>query len=224
MRILIGIQARTNSRRLPGKIHELIGDKTMLEHVVETCKQVNVLNRVNQYTVAVLYPEGDLKVIDECQRIGVEYWAGDEHDLYKRYLGAMDRFESEAMVRVTADCWMIPKEMIEEAISCLTEADYAANTIIRSFVEGWDIQAATRKGIEWMSKNQTEEREHIFKTFDENQMVRDEFVGDGLVFRAIVNSLNPIFQKTSIDTKEDLERARKVYENRKQQHTVEPGK
>ncbi len=212
MRVGIFIQARTNSTRLPGKIFEKIGDREILQHVVDACKAVNVLGKVNEYVVAVLCPVGDQRVIDWCKEKGVECFEGDETDLIKRYLQAAEHFVVEAVVRITADCWSMPTPMIEECIKVLANVDYASNCIIRSYPEGWDAQAASVKALMWVDQNQRDEREHVFKALDENDLVRKEFIKAGYTFSSIVNPNNIIFQHNSIDTKEDLERARRLYE------------
>lgn len=215
MKILIGVQARTASKRFPGKVLEKIDDKTVLEHVVASCKDVKILGKVNEYIVSVIGPEGDIKLQEECKRIGVDCVLFDnENDLISRYVRAAEKYQADAVVRVTADCVFLPTEMIEECIKCLTESDYCSNVIIRSFVEGWDCQGASRRCLDWVNLTQTAEREHPFKALDENQTVRDEFVKLGFTFKSIVNPQNIIFQKTSIDAQIDLDNARKIYEAR----------
>ncbi len=65
IRVSIGIQARTASKRFPNKISQLIGQRTVLEHVIDAC--INCAQYVNRYTftnkivadVYLLIPTGD---------------------------------------------------------------------------------------------------------------------------------------------------------------------
>lgn len=214
MQIVIGIQARTASTRLPGKIFELIGNKIVLGHVVSACSSVNVLSKANTYKTVIVCPEGDKQVWEWCKGNGVLCFEGSETDLVKRYYDAAKHFNAEAIVRVTGDCWNLSTKIIEEVIRCLGEVDYVANTVVRSFPEGQDCQGASIRALEWFNEKQTENREHPFVTFDENQIVRSQFVADGYTYKQVLNSANIIFEKNSIDTEEDLRRAREKQSSR----------
>jgi|SRR5580765_6370261 len=201
MIILVGIQARSNSTRFPGKIFEMIGDKSVLEHVFKTCESVG--------ETAVLGPMGDVDLALETVRIGAHaLWSADEENVFRRYERAVQKYDG--IIRVTADCWNIPKEMIEETMKLLESCDYVSNCIYRSFPEGWDCQGVTKRGLEWIAKH-ARDKEHVFAKFEANEEIRNKFVKAGMSIRQILNSQNCIFEKNSIDTKEDLERAREVY-------------
>lgn len=211
MKVCIGIQARTNSKRLPGKIYEKIGDLTLLEWVVRNCENINVHKKQNEYFLCVLGPEGDTRLEEECKRLRVpcELFP-NENDVLSRYAQISKRLGA-AVVRVTADCWRMEPLMIEEAVKLLADVDYTSNTVWRSFKEGLDIQACSKEAMEWFDREQTEEREHPFKPFDENATIRKKFTDQGFQWNQILNKNNEIIIKTSIDTIEELEAARKSF-------------
>lgn len=207
MRVIIGIQARSNSTRLPGKIYEKIGDKSILAHVYDTC-----LELINAETaVCILGHEKDEKLEEECAKMGIRIGCvlyGEEGDVLSRYVNISKHYDG--IIRVTADCWNIPKEIIEMALQGLENTDYISNCLVRSYPEGWDVQGCTSKALEWIAKN-AEDKEHVFEKFESNSIIRDEFLQDGFTFKYLIDRQNPIFQKNSIDLLEDLERARKQY-------------
>lgn len=211
MRVGLFIQARTASTRLPAKIFEVIGDKPLLRHVVDACLNVNVLSKANTYQTVIVCPEGDKRVWEWAKENGILCFEGSETDLVKRYYDAAKHFNVEAVVRICSDCWNISPRIIEEVIRCIGEVDYVSNTVIRSFAEGQDCQAASMRALEWFNEKQTASREHPFLTFDENQIVRSQFVADGFTYKQVLNSANVIFQKHSIDTLKDLQQARRLY-------------
>ena len=65
---LIGIQARTTSERLPGKVLSEIGGVPMIQHVIRACESsARYINNFTSSTrtivrVAVLVPTGDKKL------------------------------------------------------------------------------------------------------------------------------------------------------------------
>lgn len=202
---IIGIQARSDSKRLPGKMFEKIGDKMLLQHVYDRCAQAQVMEGILDIDTVILCPTGDEKMIEACEKNHMAYREGDKEDLIKRYLTVCNDYD--LIVRVTGDCWQINPRLIESAFKSLTENDYVANTIYRSYPEGWDVQAGRARAWEWLDKNQKEEREHPWSMFDSNSIIRDQFVKDGLKWYPMVDSNNVIFKKTSIDTAEELAKA-----------------
>lgn len=132
----------------------------------------------------------------------------DESDVLTRYLKAAEQYDSSIIVRITADCWFSNAEIIAEVASLCSEFDYASNTVARSFIEGLDVQACTKKALKWFDKIQKEQREHPFYFFDRNEVMRELFEKEGFKYTLYMNPRCEWTIKTSIDTKEDLERAR----------------
>jgi len=97
------IQARYGSQRYPGKVLEKIGDKTVLQHTVETAQAIE---GIDQVVVATESPSTNALVVDECERIGVEcyydYWI-EENDVLQRFIGAMLRKRAMYALRCCAD-------------------------------------------------------------------------------------------------------------------------
>lgn len=212
MRVLIGIQARTNSTRLKGKIYKKIGKKSMLKHVYETCKRIKVNG--HEIMVIILGPVGDEKLQAYCGKNMMELICVDfnESDVLTRYVVSARIYKADAIVRVTSDCPFVNQQCIEKAIEALETSDYVSGSIIRSFAEGvGDVQGASARALQWFDKNQIEQREHPFVRFDENAEVRMHFVKDGFSYCPLIDRANIIFQKNSVDTKDDLKRAQAKY-------------
>lgn len=205
MRTIVGIQARSNSTRFPGKIYEEIGGKSILERVFRTCVEVTP-------EVVILGPKGDTKLEEACIKMGAMCRLfPNEGNVLGRYMGVMEDYRS--IVRVTSDCWNIPFEIVDQVFHLIDSgADYVSNCIIRSYPEGYDCQAVSRRGLKWISEH-AYDPEHLFSVFEGNQSIRDKFVKAKLKFQHVLNEANPIFKKYSIDTPEDLENARRVYES-----------
>ena len=195
---MILIQARTNSTRLPEKIYKEIAAKPILSYVVDACEG---------HDVVVIGPEKDEKLYAFCGHMGYKWFGGSEDDLVARYWAAIQHLEADFCVRLTGDCWKMTKNMVSTVMSLAGKVDYVSNTMTRSFMEGLDIQAGSRRAWEWLDKFQHTDREHPWLHFDENKIVRNMFAHEKMTYCEIRNQENPIFIHTSIDTQEDYDKA-----------------
>lgn len=214
MRVLLAIQARSGSSRFPGKVYELIGKKSVLEHVFSACEDAKAtLQMRHQWPVrvAVIGPQTDVKLKEYCEDRGWPHLGGSETDLLTRYVQAANLWNPDAIVRITSDCWCLKQQSIVEVAEALQQFHYAANTIVRSYPEGQDCQGCRRKALDWFDKNQKKEREHPFYPFDVNDEVRQKFVSAGMRWANCGDLSNPLFQHNSIDSLEDLNLARAKY-------------
>lgn len=217
MKLLVGIQARTNSTRLPGKIYKNIGPKPVLKWVYDAAKEAERQIRATKTEVetAIIGFSEDEALKDFCNtHLLKSYFPlfASENDLITRYLNVMRSGEFTHLIRLTADCWSANPFLICTAHDVLkNEIDYVSNTIHRSFPEGLDIQGCSFEALKWFDKHQETEREHPFAPFEANKTIRDAF-SKKLKIDEIWDRANPIFVKLSIDTKEDLERANQLYE------------
>jgi len=195
----------------------MIGNKELIRWSYDSCRAAQeVLSKKNLSSqVKILCPNLDTELIQFCETNLLGYAAPlcDEEDLIKRYLLAATESEADAVIRVTADCWQTNPGLVVEIAEMLIKdgADYASNTIHRSFMEGTDIQGCSMKALKWFDENQLERREHPFVEFDENKIIRDRFEKEGMKFAELINPRAEWCIRTSIDTPEDLELARNLY-------------
>lgn len=207
MKILVGIQARTNSTRLPGKIYEEIFGKPMLVRVYENCMK----GSFGRADVKVLGPKFDDPLVKFCQEKSIPLLQPDcsEDDLVARYWKAMDGYEG--IVRITADCPMTDPKLVETAIKMLEEYDYVTNMLpFRTFPDGLDIQAAREGFMKFIHEHQVTEREHPFIYWENNLEHRRKH--SHFKNGSLINPNNPACLKCSVDTAEDLDFVRKLVE------------
>lgn len=161
-RTAIIVQARKGSSRLPGKILQKLGSKTVLEHVIGRLKMVPNADMV---VVATTLEPADDEVAELARRCGAAVFRGDEHDVLGRYLGAARAVDADVILRVTSDCPLIDPDLCAAVISARTQsdADYVANNMPRLFPHGLDCEAFTRKALERAARDATEsyDREHV---------------------------------------------------------------
>lgn len=209
--ICIGIQARSTSQRLPGKVLERIGYKTILERVLEAANSSSkYINRGTHKSnifcsVYVLTPHGD-KVADFCRQKRINFLEGDEYDVLSRYKKMADVFDASYVVRLTADCPFVPAEYISKAVNTAVknELDYCSNVDprFRTSPDGFDVEVISRRAMQWLEVNAKEksDREHVttkLRTKDAPALFK---VG------VILGRIDLSGIKLSIDTADDLQR------------------
>lgn len=169
-KVLIAIQARSTSQRLPKKCFEPMGNKRVLDHVIEACRRsATYSNRYAykkkyQITVALLIPEGDIikRVFDH-----VDIIEGPEFDVLTRFGIAQNKYDADYICRITGDCPLIPPYVITKHISLavMCEYDYVSNVdeACRLSLDGVDCEVMSKRMLNWLVANSTapSEREHV---------------------------------------------------------------
>jgi spore coat polysaccharide biosynthesis protein SpsF len=133
------IQARMDSSRLPNKVLRKLGNRTMLERVVRAARQSGVLDEL---VVATTVEAGDDAIVAECERIGVPYRRGPVDDVLARFLGVLDDYESDIVLRFTADNPLIDPALIARAhrVFVAAGADYLNTSIAHTLPRGLDVE------------------------------------------------------------------------------------
>lgn len=223
--VLIAIQARSTSTRLPGKIIEKIGKKRVLDHVID--QAFSTANHVNRHTsqlkincsVALLYPEHDEIVPSYFSHKGAIMVTGDEQDVLSRYVSAQRLTNADYVVRLTSDCPMILDFVIAKHIHTATfnSFDYVNNVeeSCRFVADGFDCEVMSKYALEWLDANaeSPSDREHV-TTAIRRERPRELRMG------FIAMKIDSSHMKMSVDTIEDLERIREYYHNRETKMTI----
>jgi spore coat polysaccharide biosynthesis protein SpsF len=224
-KIVIGIQCRMNSERLPGKALMKIGNETIIEHVVKSCissaKYLNGLPKYNAHTkVVLLVPYGDDKLIDHMKS-KVEIFEGPEDDVLKRYVDAGKAYRADYMVRVTGDCFYIPSHTISRHVKRIVRrhCDYVNNILQRCQPEGWDCEVLSSQLLHWLDENalSPEDREHV-TSFIPKAINFHCFPKNRFSISTATDHYDFSHVKTSIDTQEDYDRACLEFETRKSKY------
>jgi spore coat polysaccharide biosynthesis protein SpsF len=122
MKTVIGvITARMASTRLPGKVMEVLGGKTVFEHHVERMKQVVGLSGV--YLATSTDPKNAV-LIDEAKRLGCGWYAGSEEDIGERHIRICEQANADAVIRVTSDCPLFNIDISSQYVAAFKKGEY----------------------------------------------------------------------------------------------------
>lgn len=100
MKNIICIIARTNSKRLPHKTILDIGGKKMIEHIIDSMKEVELADEI--YMCTSVDPE-DQVLIDIAKANGIKYFAGSRESVIDRMLAVAEMESADNVLRVTGD-------------------------------------------------------------------------------------------------------------------------
>lgn len=215
------IQARRSSSRLPDKVLLDIAGKPMLVRVVERARRAISLDEV---VVATTLDPADAAIERLCLEHGYPCYRGSLPDVLDRYYQAARQHHADVVVRLTGDCPLIDPGLIDELITAFLgparssqepsgEAypyDFAANRLPppwhRTYPIGLDVEVCTFKALEraWKEGKLPHHREHVMPFFYEEPGR----------FRVLVLDHDPDYgsYRWAVDTQEDLELARQVYD------------
>jgi spore coat polysaccharide biosynthesis protein SpsF len=192
------------STRLPGKVLENIGGKTMLARVVLRTKQARLLHET---VVATTTAKKDDAIVNECQRLDFAVYRGEEHDVLDRYYQAAVAYKLDIIVRLTSDCPLIDPTIIDRIIGEFLSkgSEYASNVVKRSYPVGLDVEVMTINALEqaWREADQPYERTHVTPFIYQNPSL--------FHLMQISGEVDYSHYRWTVDTHEDLAFVRTIY-------------
>lgn len=197
-RVVVIVQARMTSTRLPGKVLMDLGPGTCLEIL---CRRLERLESADAVAIATSVDASD----DPIAEAGLPFDVvrGPLEDVLERYRGAAERLEADAVVRVTSDCPLVEPSVIDRLVGMWRTGeglDYVWNTHEpRTFPDGLDAEMVSRFALEAAAAETAEpyDREHVTPFVRDRP---DRFPQRDLRLEPPVRGV-----KLSLDTPEDLE-------------------
>jgi spore coat polysaccharide biosynthesis protein SpsF len=195
------------STRLPGKVLVDLCGESLIARVIGRLRRAR---RVDEVVIATTVNTTDDALVEAVERLGVETFRGDEHDVLGRYHAAAAAASADLVVRITADCPLIDPTVVDLVIERATDAarpcDYASNTIVRTYPRGLDTEVFHREVLDRMARLATSRpaREHV--TYYLHREHPEEFT-----IASIEDSTDNSDLRWTVDTPEDLELVRQIY-------------
>ncbi len=204
MKIIAIVQARLGSKRFPRKVLQKIGEKALIELLLERLSKSKLITKI---VLATTNNEEDIELVQFVERLGYKAYVGSENDVLDRYYQVAKIESPEIVVRVTGDCPFIDSQLVDEVIENLlkSNSDYSSNTQPPTFPDGLDAEAFTFNSLEvaWKNACSSYDREHVTPYFYLNTNV----------FKCTVlkNSIDYSNLRITIDEKIDLDVLEKIY-------------
>ena len=208
MKVVAIIQARMGATRLIGKVLEDMAGQSMLARVVNRTRHTKNLN--NLVVATTIQPADDV-IVKLCETYCWPYYRGSEEDVLDRYYNAASAFEADIVIRITSDCPLIEPEIIDKLIDefliYYPEIDYVSNNLQRTFPRGLDVEVMSFDALKraWIEDCNPATREHVTPYIWRHP--------DKFRIRNVANDIDYSFMRWTVDTIEDLNFARKIYDH-----------
>ena len=209
-KIVVFVQARMGSNRLPAKIIKKVNGKELLIHQVERIKKAKTVNEVVVITTTNSEDDAIFKL---CNDYSIHCYRGSELDLLDRHYKAAKEFSADFVVKIGSDSPLTDSNIIDEVLSLWInnpeKYDYVSNYHPPTFPDGLDVEGCPIEilKIAWENATKDHEREHTFPYIWDNP---DKFrLGN------IVNKYGNMFttHRWTIDYLEDYHFLKNVFEN-----------
>lgn len=128
MKIVAIIQARFDSRRLPGKVLMKIGNKSILEHIISFLKMSNLINEI---IIATTTLPSDKIIVQLTTKLGIKSFCGSSENVLERFFYCATENNADLIIRITADDPLIDYKIIDQIILSVLKNnyDYASNVL-----------------------------------------------------------------------------------------------
>lgn len=161
--IVVVVQARMGSTRLPGKVMLPLAGEPLLLRVVERVLHA----RVPHSTIIATSTQGDDdRIEDLALRMGVACYRGHLTDLLDRHYRAGLLMKGDVVVKIPSDCPLIDPNVIDRVLefylSHISEYDYVSNLHPETYPYGQDVEVIPMPVLEvaWKGAAKPHEREH----------------------------------------------------------------
>ena len=169
MRVVGIIQARTGSTRLRNKVIMKLGNKTILEILLNRLTASGALDRI---VVATTTEKEDDIIENIVLSGGFEVFRGSEEDVLDRYYNAAKKYKADIIVRITADNPLTDIDLLDAQTKTLVSEKYdyisPKDAILGLGCETFKFDALEKA---WNNAREQYQREHVTPYIYENPEV-----------------------------------------------------
>ena len=207
-KLIVTIEARMNSSRLPGKVMMEASKKPLLIYLIENLKTIS---EIDEIVVATTTNVKDNIICDHLDKLNISYFRGDEFDVLGRVTKASKRFKASGVIQLTADNPLIDPKIIKKGIKFFLESDFdcVSNTFTKSYPSGMDVSIFKRNFLEFISDTAKKEeyREHVplYVKENKNKFNIFEFFAEKRIHRPDIS--------LTVDEESEFERIKKIIEH-----------
>jgi spore coat polysaccharide biosynthesis protein SpsF len=210
MKVLVVVQARTGSHRLPGKVLRPLAGAPLLLRMIE---RVRAARARFDLVVATTWRAEDDAVEDLCADAGAACYRGHPTDLLDRHYRAAREAGADLVVKIPSDCPLVDPAVIDLVLDCFLidpeRFDFVSNLHPATWPDGNDVEVMRFAALEaaWREARSPWEREHTTPfLWDQPERFR---IGNVRWPTGLDHSMTHRF---TVDYPEDLAFVRAVYD------------
>ena len=163
MRVVVVVQARTGSTRLPGKVLMPLANRPLLHRMLE---RVLAATTPSAVVVATTLDPADDVIVRIAKEAGVGCFRGHPTDLLDRHYSAGLAFGADVVVKIPSDCPLVDPAVIDRVIASYVRRagkfDFVSNLHPPTYPDGNDVEVVPLSVLEmaWIEATEPHEREH----------------------------------------------------------------
>jgi spore coat polysaccharide biosynthesis protein SpsF len=163
VKILVVVQARMGSSRLPGKVLMPLAGRPLLERMIE---RLRASHFPFELCVATSYLPAEDPIRELCARLSVPVISDHPTDLLTRHLVAGRAFRADAIAKIPSDCPLIDPAVVDQVLghyaANAADVDFVTNLHPPSWPDGNDVEVMSMRVLEIAGAEaaQSFEREH----------------------------------------------------------------
>jgi spore coat polysaccharide biosynthesis protein SpsF len=163
VKVVVVVQARLGSSRLPGKVLLPVAGAPLLERMLQ---RVLAAGEPDEVVVATTRAPGDEPIRELARRLGLRVVSGHTIDLIDRHRAAGLAAGADVVVKVPSDCPLIDPRVIDRVIASYRAVaggvDFVTNLHPPTWPDGNDVEVVPMDVLEtaWREARRPFEREH----------------------------------------------------------------
>lgn len=161
--IVVIVQARMSSSRLPGKVLLPLLDKPLLARMIE---RLRLCQTPFTTVVATSTDASDDVIADFCQSDGIPVYRGSLTDCLDRHYQIAEQWQADVAVKIPSDCPLIDPRIVDQVLGYFLSQpgrfDFVSNLHPATWPDGNDVEIMTRECLHraWDRATTPLEREH----------------------------------------------------------------
>src|SRR5262245_23566011 len=148
MKIVVVIQARTRSTRLPRKVLAEVCGRPLLAHMID---RVRLAREPDGVVVATTRDRADDAIVELCRELHVDCYRGHPEDCLQRHREIAVQYRADAVVKIPSDCPLIDPRVVDQVLGAFRRHadgyDYFSNLHPASWPDGNDVEVMSLAAI-----------------------------------------------------------------------------
>jgi spore coat polysaccharide biosynthesis protein SpsF len=178
-KVVIIVQTRMASTRLPGKVMMPVLGKSMLARMIE---RLLIIRHRATIVIATSENADDDVIVEEAKQLKVPYYRGSFDNVLERHYQAAKLFEADVVLKIPSDCPLIDPRIVDEVLDYFFnnrgKYDYVSNLHPATWPDGNDVEIMTMNCLQkaWDGATRPLEMEHTTPfIWEELYRTRDNF-------------------------------------------------
>ena len=209
-KIVIVVQARTGSSRLPGKVLLPIMGESLLFRMIE---RLRMIQHPAQIVIATSRQSEDDAIVDESRNMDLPFYRGSLHNLLDRHYGVALQQNADIILKIPSDCPLIDPRIVDEVLDFYFQNedlyDFVSNLHPASWPDGNDVEIMTMPCLAktWKEASRPLELEHTTPYIWENP---DKFRIANVIWNSGLDY--SMSHRFTIDYREDYQFIKRIFE------------